>query len=224
MSHQKESEKYRCIYKWGATVMAVEVGATHQVSNVISNSLPFSLLTFFLCIFLFHPSFVESIFPDVCLCNACNLCNGNMSEYPMTHPQPPPTQELSHGHIYFTFQWCYEFALVFCFYYLTIKRQLSKNSWSMETKTNSSIFAYVCVCVCVDPPEIVEKPKDVAVRSGGIAAFYCRARGEPTPQLSWRKNGRKVREYLYSFFLTWKGDFWCNFESLLLSSTPIISS
>jgi netrin-G3 ligand len=44
----------------------------------------------------------------------------------------------------------------------------------------------------VDPPEIVERPKDVAVRSGGIAAFYCRARGEPTPQLSWRKNGRKV--------------------------------
>ena len=97
----------------------------------------------------FHPSFVESIFPDVCLCNACNLCNGNMSEYPMTHPQPPPTQELSHGHIYFTFQWCYEFALVFYFYYLTIKRQLSKNSWSMETKTNSSIFVCVCVCVCV---------------------------------------------------------------------------
>ncbi|KZS09310.1 Tyrosine-protein phosphatase Lar [Daphnia magna] len=44
----------------------------------------------------------------------------------------------------------------------------------------------------VYPPEIVERPKDVAVRSGGIAAFYCRARGEPTPQLSWRKNGRKV--------------------------------
>lgn len=46
----------------------------------------------------------------------------------------------------------------------------------------------------LDPPEIVEKPKDVAVRSGGTAAFYCRARGEPTPQLSWRKNGRKVIE------------------------------
>ena len=46
----------------------------------------------------------------------------------------------------------------------------------------------------LDPPEIVERPKDVAVRSGGIAAFYCRARGEPTPQLSWRKNGRKVHD------------------------------
>ncbi len=46
----------------------------------------------------------------------------------------------------------------------------------------------------LDPPEIVERPKDVAVRSGGIAAFYCRARGEPTPQLSWRKNGRKVTD------------------------------
>ena len=55
------------------------------------------------------------------------------------------------------------------------------------------------LCVGVDPPEIVERPKDVAVRSGGIAAFYCRARGEPTPQLSWRKNGRKVRNVLFFF-------------------------
>ena len=43
-----------------------------------------------------------------------------------------------------------------------------------------------------DPPEIIEPPRDGAVRSGGIAAFYCRAKGDPTPQLSWRKNGRKV--------------------------------
>jgi len=44
----------------------------------------------------------------------------------------------------------------------------------------------------LDPPEIIEPPRDVSVRNGGIAAFYCRAHGEPTPQLSWRRNGRKV--------------------------------
>jgi netrin-G3 ligand len=73
-------------------------------------------------------------------------------------------------------------------------------------------FVSLLLLSFIDPPEIVERPKDVAVRSGGIAAFYCRARGEPTPQLSWRKNGRKVcvcfiflllllYYYLFLFFL-----------------------
>ena len=74
----------------------------------------------------------------------------------------------------------------------------------MMTITNSQLFLF-CVCAVVllpfggclpvppiDPPEIIQKPHDVAVRSGGVAAFYCRARGEPTPTISWRKNGRKV--------------------------------
>jgi hypothetical protein len=68
MSHQKESEKYRCIYKWGATVMAVVVGATHQVSNVVSNSLPFSLLTFFLLyIYIFTRRLLNRYSP-MCVC------------------------------------------------------------------------------------------------------------------------------------------------------------
>ena len=46
----------------------------------------------------------------------------------------------------------------------------------------------------------MEPPRDGAVRSGGIAAFYCRARGDPTPQLSWRKNGRKVIEISAPYF------------------------
>lgn len=64
--------------------------------------------------------------------------------------------------------------------------------WLLTCLTLIPTFHVMQCAAADDPPEIVERPKDVAVRSGGIAAFYCRARGEPTPQLSWRKNGRKV--------------------------------
>ena len=45
----------------------------------------------------------------------------------------------------------------------------------------------------VDPPEIERPPQSQAVKSGGIAAFYCYATGEPTPSFTWKKNGKKLR-------------------------------
>lgn len=43
-----------------------------------------------------------------------------------------------------------------------------------------------------DPPEIIVRPVDQQVKNGGIAAFYCQARGDPSPVLQWRKNGKRV--------------------------------
>ena len=43
-----------------------------------------------------------------------------------------------------------------------------------------------------DPPVITETPSDQRVKAGGIAAFRCVARGDPTPHITWRKNGNKV--------------------------------
>ncbi|CAH1184278.1 unnamed protein product [Phyllotreta striolata] len=43
-----------------------------------------------------------------------------------------------------------------------------------------------------DPPEIKVKPRNLQVRAGGIAAFYCAAQGDPTPVIQWKKNGKKV--------------------------------
>ncbi|XP_066151280.1 tyrosine-protein phosphatase Lar isoform X3 [Euwallacea fornicatus] len=43
-----------------------------------------------------------------------------------------------------------------------------------------------------DPPEIVTKPRNQQVRAGGMAGFYCHAKGDPLPQIQWRKNGKKV--------------------------------
>lgn len=32
----------------------------------------------------------------------------------------------------------------------------------------------------------------MGVRAGGIASFFCSARGDPQPTIVWRKNGKKV--------------------------------
>lgn len=44
----------------------------------------------------------------------------------------------------------------------------------------------------LDPPEIVKKPANQGVRVGGVATFFCAARGDPQPSINWRKNGKKV--------------------------------
>lgn len=49
-----------------------------------------------------------------------------------------------------------------------------------------------------DPPEITIRPRNLQVRANGIAAFYCAARGDPIPNIQWRKNGKRVSsKYLY---------------------------
>ncbi|XP_011315054.1 tyrosine-protein phosphatase Lar isoform X2 [Fopius arisanus] len=42
------------------------------------------------------------------------------------------------------------------------------------------------------PPKILMRPRSQHVKTGGIACFYCSAHGAPTPQIHWRKNGKKV--------------------------------
>ncbi|KAF4529946.1 hypothetical protein B566_EDAN018068 [Ephemera danica] len=44
----------------------------------------------------------------------------------------------------------------------------------------------------MNPPQITARPRDQQVRAGGIAAFLCRAAGDPPPQLTWRKNGKRL--------------------------------
>ncbi|XP_055296000.1 tyrosine-protein phosphatase Lar isoform X7 [Sitodiplosis mosellana] len=42
------------------------------------------------------------------------------------------------------------------------------------------------------PPEITKRPINQSVRVGGVASFFCAARGDPIPTIVWRKNGKKV--------------------------------
>lgn len=71
---------------------------------------------------------------------------------------------------------------------------------------NPSVFNYppkACVSkktnwitfVCfpfADPPEIIKRPSNQAVRVGNVATFFCSARGDPIPSIVWRKSGKKV--------------------------------
>ena len=47
--------------------------------------------------------------------------------------------------------------------------------------------------LCLDPPEIDRPPQSKSVKSGGTAAFYCYASGQPAPSFTWKKNGKKLR-------------------------------
>ncbi|XP_045536160.1 tyrosine-protein phosphatase Lar isoform X2 [Papilio machaon] len=49
-----------------------------------------------------------------------------------------------------------------------------------------------CQVDAADPPEITIRPQNLQVRVNGIAAFYCAARGDPIPNIQWRKNGKRV--------------------------------
>ncbi|XP_040571795.1 tyrosine-protein phosphatase Lar isoform X1 [Lepeophtheirus salmonis] len=68
-----------------------------------------------------------------------------------------------------------------------------------EVVLNSPFFTFFS-----NPPEITDPPKDITVRSGGIAAFYCYASGDPKPHILWRKDGEKISysqtRYLISEF------------------------
>ncbi|XP_044270220.1 tyrosine-protein phosphatase Lar isoform X6 [Tribolium madens] len=55
---------------------------------------------------------------------------------------------------------------------------------------NYSDFPYIQYLT--HPPEITTKPRNLQVKAGGIAAFYCAARGDPRPVIQWKKNGKKV--------------------------------
>lgn len=53
------------------------------------------------------------------------------------------------------------------------------------------IFAFPNFLI-TDPPEIIKRPTNQGVRVGGVASFFCSARGDPQPAIVWRKNGKKV--------------------------------
>ncbi|XP_063915399.1 tyrosine-protein phosphatase Lar isoform X7 [Zophobas morio] len=55
---------------------------------------------------------------------------------------------------------------------------------------NYSDFPYIQYLT--HPPEITMKPRNLQVKAGGIAAFYCAARGDPLPVIQWKKNGKRV--------------------------------
>lgn len=71
------------------------------------------------------------------------------------------------------------------------KCQRQETTQSIPREINFCPFS-CSVFVILDPPEIVKRPANQAVRVGGVASFFCSARGDPVPSIVWRKNGKKV--------------------------------
>lgn len=73
----------------------------------------------------------------------------------------------------------------------------------MSSQSHYYCMFVICLCLCLkhcvtfvlqisDPPEITLRPRNQQVKAGGIAAFYCAARGDPSPTIVWKKNGKRV--------------------------------
>lgn len=58
--------------------------------------------------------------------------------------------------------------------------------------TRFLFFSVWILCIFIDPPEITKRPINQSVRVGGVATFFCAARGDPAPSIVWRKNSKKV--------------------------------
>ncbi|XP_065213567.1 tyrosine-protein phosphatase Lar isoform X3 [Planococcus citri] len=52
------------------------------------------------------------------------------------------------------------------------------------------------------PPEITLKPNSQQVRNGASVSFYCAARGDPSPTLYWKKNGKRISENISRYQMT----------------------
>ncbi|XP_065084231.1 tyrosine-protein phosphatase Lar isoform X2 [Ochlerotatus camptorhynchus] len=60
---------------------------------------------------------------------------------------------------------------------------------ALASHGNFSDFPFIYM---THPPEIIRKPTNQGVRVGGVATFFCGARGDPQPNIVWRKNGKKI--------------------------------
>lgn len=50
----------------------------------------------------------------------------------------------------------------------------------------------VCPIVVADSPKITLAPRDQRVVHDGVASFFCKASGNPAPDVYWRKAGRRI--------------------------------
>jgi len=50
----------------------------------------------------------------------------------------------------------------------------------------------VCCFYAAEKPRIVESPKDVVAKETQNVIFHCRATGDPTPTVIWKKLDGKI--------------------------------
>ena len=68
----------------------------------------------------------------------------------------------------------------------------------------------------LDPPSFIIKPKDQTVKESSETIFYCNTTGNPTPKITWIKDGKTVEEGDTLSFTADRNDsgkYWCSAEN-----------
>lgn len=53
-------------------------------------------------------------------------------------------------------------------------------------------FSFSKYLTFAEPPEIIARPFNQFARVNNVATFYCEAKGDPQPAITWRKNGKRI--------------------------------
>ena len=56
-----------------------------------------------------------------------------------------------------------------------------------------SMSGFTSVEESMEAPEFIEVPQSMSVTKGSLASFACKAKGKPTPRITWYKDGRPMR-------------------------------
>ena len=53
-------------------------------------------------------------------------------------------------------------------------------------------FSIILLSAFSDTPRITLAPRDHKVKEGGIISFFCKASGNPAPEIHWLRNGKRL--------------------------------
>ena len=62
------------------------------------------------------------------------------------------------------------------------------------------IYLHHVPSIVSDAPQITLAPKDKKVLEDGTASFFCKASGNPAPDIHWRKGGRRIIDGRQRYF------------------------
>jgi len=79
--------------------------------------------------------------------------------------------------------------------YICRRRRSAAASGQRRAESRGARFkrdGLVVIVAGADSPRITLAPRDQRVMHDGVASFFCKASGNPAPDVYWRKAGRRI--------------------------------